>query len=254
MRRHKETISRLQKRHSLQQFAEIGWPPEVLLPDKKELESALECAGLPLFLRSCWIPGSKAVRICDGQRCMYDTRANLDGGRMNISEAYDYLVRARRDLWAALERVPGEVLSRPLLDGDRFHCIKDLVFHIAATEDFWIREEILRERPIRQTIPALNDTRGGPVFAAFPFETLLDYWRLVEQGTLKYLPALDDHELKRLVTVHDRPGKRYTVDGVFWNVIIHEARHVAQISVLLRTQGIAPPFLDLVKYLPVPSA
>jgi len=24
--------------------------------------------------------------------------------------------------------------------------------------------------------------------------------------------------------------------------------------VLLRTQGIAPPFLDLVKYLPVPSA
>ena len=44
------------------------------------------------------------------------------------------------------------------------------------------------------------------------------------------------------------------VDGVLWNVIIHEARHVAQISVLLRTQGIAPPFLDLVKYLPVSSA
>jgi len=173
---------------------------------------------------------------------------------MNIPEAYDYLVRARRDLWAALERVPGEVLSRPLLDGDRFHCIKDLVFHIAATEDFWIREETLREQPVRRAIPALKDTQGGPVFAAFPLETLLDYWRLVEQSTLAYLPALDDHELERIVTVHDRPGKRYTVDGVLWNVIIHEARHVAQISVLLRTQGITPPFLDLVKYLPVPSA
>ena len=56
------------------------------------------------------------------------------------------------------------------------------------------------------------------------------------------------------MTVHDRPGKRYTVDGLLWNLIIHEARHVAQISVLLRTQGIAPPFLDLLKYLPVPSA
>jgi uncharacterized damage-inducible protein DinB len=44
------------------------------------------------------------------------------------------------------------------------------------------------------------------------------------------------------------------VDGLLWNLIIHEARHVAQMSVLLRTQGIAPPFLDLLKYLPMPSA
>jgi len=173
---------------------------------------------------------------------------------MNIPEAYDYLVRARRDSWAAMERVPDEVLSRPLLDGAKFHCIKDLLFHVAAVEDFWIREEILREQPVRQTIPALKDTRGGPIFAGFPLETLLDYWRLVEQSTLTYLPTLDDGELKRIVTVHDRPGKRYTVDGLLWNVIIHEARHVAQISVLLRTQGIAPPFLDLLNYLPVPSA
>ena len=55
---------------------------------------------------------------------------------MNISEMYDYLVRARRDLWATLQRVPDEVLSRPLLNGERFHCIKDLLFHVASTEDF----------------------------------------------------------------------------------------------------------------------
>jgi len=173
---------------------------------------------------------------------------------MNIPETYDYLVRARRDLWATLEGVPDEVLSRPLLDGAKVHCIKDLVFHIASVEDFWIREEILREQPLRQTIPALKDTPGGPVFAGFVLETLLDYWRVVEQSTLTYLPTLTDDELKRIVAVHDRPGKRYTVDGLLWNVMIHEARHVAQISVLLRTQGIAPPFLDLLKYLPMPSA
>jgi len=173
---------------------------------------------------------------------------------MNIPETYDYLVRARRDSWAALESVPDEVLSRPLLDGAKLHCIKDLVFHIAATEDFWIREEILREQPLRLTMPALKDTQGGPVFAAFPLKTLLNYWRVVEHSTLAYLPTLDDDELKRTVTVHDRPGKRYTVDGLLWNLIIHEARHVAQISVLLRMQGIAPPFLDLLNYLPMPSA
>src|SRR2546423_2888485 len=84
---------------------------------------------------------------------------------MNIPETYDYHVRARRNLWTALERVPDEVLSSKLLDGDRFHCIKDLVFHVVATEDFWIREEILREQPVRQTISALKDTKGGPVLA-----------------------------------------------------------------------------------------
>jgi uncharacterized damage-inducible protein DinB len=173
---------------------------------------------------------------------------------MNIPETYDYLVRARRDLWAALQGAPDEVLSRHLLNGDRLHCIKDLVFHVAATEDFWIREEILREPPVRRTIPALKDTQGGPVFADFSLKTLLDYWRVVEQSTLVYLAMLTNDELKRIVTVHDRPGKRYTVDGLLWNIVIHEARHVAQISVLLRTQGIAPPFLDLLNYLPVPSA
>jgi uncharacterized damage-inducible protein DinB len=173
---------------------------------------------------------------------------------MNIPEAYDYLVRARRDSWAMLGRAPDEVLSRPLLNGERFHSIKDLVFHIASTEDFWIREEILRQQPVLQTVPAFKATPGGPVFAGFPLKTLLDYWQAVEQSTLTYLPTLTDDELKRIVTVHDRPGKRYTVDGLLWNIVIHEARHVAQISVLLRTQGIAPPFLDLLKYLPVPPA
>jgi uncharacterized damage-inducible protein DinB len=173
---------------------------------------------------------------------------------MNIPETYDYLVRARRDLWAALNEVPDEVLSRPLLNGERFHCIKDLVFHVTSVEDFWIQGEILREQPVRKTIPALQDTQGGPIYAGFAVNTLLNYWQTVEQSTLRYLPTLTDRELKRIVSVHDRPGKRYTVDGLLWNVMIHEARHVAQISVLLRTQGIEPPFLDLLNYLPVPSA
>ena len=76
----------------------------------------------------------------------------------------------------------------------------------------------------------------------------------MEQSTLVYLLTLTDGELKRIVTVHDRPGKRYTVDGLLCNIVIHEARYVALISVLLRTQRIAPPFLDLLNYLPVVRA
>jgi uncharacterized damage-inducible protein DinB len=170
--------------------------------------------------------------------------------RMNIPEVYDYLVRARRDLWATLESVPDEVLSRPLLGGSRFHCIKDLVFHVPDVEDGWIHQDILRDQPVLKTIPALKDTEGGPAYAGLALGRLLDYWRAVEQSTLTYLAALTGDELRWVVTVDDSPEERFTVEGLLWHVMIHEIRHTAQIAVLLRMQGIKPPSLDLLFYLP----
>jgi uncharacterized damage-inducible protein DinB len=170
---------------------------------------------------------------------------------MHIPETYDYLVRARRDLWATLEGAPDEILSRPLLDGAQLHCIKDLVFHTAVVEDCWLHEDILREQPVVDSIPAFKDVpTWRPVYAGFPLETLLNYWRSVEQSTLAYLARLTGDELNRIVIVHDAPEERYTVDGLLWHVMIHEMRHTAQIAVLLRTQGIEPPWLDLKNYLP----
>jgi uncharacterized damage-inducible protein DinB len=170
---------------------------------------------------------------------------------MNVPDTYEYLVRSRRDLWATLAGSPDEVLSRPLLDGAVLHCIKDLVFHVAAVEDGWLHEDILREKPVWETIPELQGTpRWKPVYAGFALETLLNYWRAVEQGTLTYVARLTEDELKRVVTVRDDPREHYTVDGLLWHVMIHEMRHTAQIAVLLRTQGIEPPWLDLKRYLP----
>ncbi len=169
---------------------------------------------------------------------------------MNIPEVYDYLVRARRDLWATLESVPDEVLSHSLLGGSRFHCIKDLVFHVATVEDGWIHLDILRDEPVLKTTPALKDTEGGPAYAGLALGTLLDYWRAVEKSTLAYLAALTGDELRRVVIVDDLPEERFMVDGLLWHVMIHEMRHTAQIAVLLRTQGIKPPSLDLLFYLP----
>ncbi|MGK0617335.1 DinB family protein [Meiothermus cerbereus] len=169
---------------------------------------------------------------------------------MNIPEMYSYLVRARRELWAVLEAVSDEVLSRPLLGGERFHCIKDLVFHIASVEDSWLHEDIGRNEPVLARMPALQNTTGDPEYAGFPLPTLLDYWRAVEQSTLGYLGTLTDDELKRAVYLHDAPERCYTVEGLLWHVVVHEMRHTAQIAVLLRTQGIKPPALDLLWFLP----
>jgi uncharacterized damage-inducible protein DinB len=167
---------------------------------------------------------------------------------MNIPETYDYLKRARRDLWATLEAVPDEVLSRPLIDGDRFHCIKDLVLHIAGCEDGWLHYTILRDTPIQNTIQAIKEIPDGPACAGVPLETLLDYWRAVEKTTLEYLPTLTETELNRLVD--DSPTERFKLEGLLWHVMIHEMRHMAQIVMLLRMQGIKPPALDLLFYLP----
>ncbi|GGQ92949.1 DinB family protein [Deinococcus ruber] len=167
---------------------------------------------------------------------------------MNIPETYDYLMRARRDLWAKLASVSDEVLARPLLGGERFHCIKDLVFHIAGTEDGWLHYTILEDEPVQHTLASVRDIPDGPFCADVPLDTLLDYWRAVEQSTLGYLAGLKDDDLKRLV--YDSPTERYMLDGLLWHVLLHEVRHTAQIVMLLRMQDISPPALDLFFYLP----
>jgi uncharacterized damage-inducible protein DinB len=169
---------------------------------------------------------------------------------MQLHETYDYLTRARRDLWRALGDVPEELLARPLLVGERFHCIKDLLCHIPAVEDGWLHEDILRVPSLWQGNPALRDTTGGHEYATVPLDVMLAYWRDVEHAMLRYLPTLTNEELQRVVTVHDAPEERFTVDAVLTHVMLHEVRHTAQVCALLRTQGVKPPSLDLYFYLP----
>ncbi len=169
---------------------------------------------------------------------------------MNAQSCYDYLMQTRRDLWSALQAVPDTVLAAPVLGGDRFRCIKDLVFHIPSVEDGWINEDIRRVPPVLDTIDALRETTWGAVFADTPLTVLLEYWRAVELRTLSYLPGADATELARVVTVHDAPDERYAAGGLLWHVMLHEVRHTAQICMVLRQQGVKPPSLDLLFHLP----
>ena len=174
---------------------------------------------------------------------------------MNIPEIYDYLMRARRDLWACLEGVPDEKLSEPLLAGSklRFHCIKDLVAHVPIIEDSWVHEDFLRDTPIWQAFPWMEALGGdGPFYAGVPLADLLEYWRAVEASTLKYLPTLTPDELTRQVVLGGPDGKEsMALDGLVWHVLGHEMRHTAQIAMLLRMQGVKPPQFDVIAYLPV---
>lgn len=170
---------------------------------------------------------------------------------LNIPDFYDYLVRARRDLWATLEALPEEKLSEAVLPGERFHSINDLVLHIPAVEDSWLHEDILRDTPVWDLVPEVAGAADGPHQAHRPLADLLTYWRAVETSTLAQLPRLVPEELGRRVVVSGARGEqRFTVEGLLWHVLQHEVRHTAQIAVLLRQAGVKPPPLDLIRYLP----
>ena len=57
---------------------------------------------------------------------------------MNPATLYDHLTRARRDLLGTLHATPDDVLRLPLLRGERFQSILDLLLHTAEVEDGWI--------------------------------------------------------------------------------------------------------------------
>lgn len=169
---------------------------------------------------------------------------------MNLVETYTYLRRARQTLWATLEAVPDDVLAAPMLPGDRFYCIKDLLLHIAAVHDGWLHEDILRVPPVLDTWPELAQPTGGLEYAAVPLATVGAYTQAVDARMVAYLATLTEAERTRVVVVHDAPDEHYTVDGLLWHVVLHEVRHTAQICLLLRLQGIVPPALDLLFFLP----
>lgn len=174
---------------------------------------------------------------------------------MDIPGFYDYLTRARRDLWAVLEAVPDAVLAKAVIPGKRFHSIKDLLVHVCTVEDSWLHEDILQNQPLWTTAPAIAEAEAqdDPHFAATPLSDILDYWRTVEASTQDYLSKLTPSELARRVILHDDEDQVLNVENILWHVLQHEVRHTAQIVLLLRQAGLTPPQLDLLFYLPLPK-
>ena len=72
-------------------------------------------------------------------------------------------------------------------------------------------------------------------------EWMLEYWLKVEKSTLEHFAEFEASQLQRLVD-------DLTVEEILWHVMQHEVRHSAQIAILARQLGFAPPHLDLLAY------
>lgn len=170
---------------------------------------------------------------------------------MNPATLYSHLTRARRDLLGTLRATPDDVLRAPLLRGERFHSILDLLVHAAEVEDGWIHGDFQGLPMVQDHFPDIQAGASGPG-TALGLDAIAAYWQAVEADTRAYLHALTAADLERTVTLDDWPEghRQFTLSGLIWHVLLHEVRHTAQIAALLRTQGVRPPQLDLLFYLP----
>ncbi len=167
---------------------------------------------------------------------------------MTVSSFYDYLVRARCDLFTFLRSMPDEALSRDVIPGERFHCIKDLVLHIGVVEDSWIHEDILKDKPIWESTTGFPKKFEQPYQNFESLEWMLEYWLNVEKSTLEHLKKLES-DLTHEFSFERHDGKDLlTTEEILWHVMQHEVRHTAQISLLARQLGFEPPQLDLNVY------
>jgi uncharacterized damage-inducible protein DinB len=53
----------------------------------------------------------------------------------------------------------------------------------------------------------------------------------------------------QVVALHDAPEERYPLRDLLWHAFLHEARHLAQVVLLVRLLGVEPPALDLYFFL-----
>ncbi|WP_288405152.1 DinB family protein [uncultured Deinococcus sp.] len=166
---------------------------------------------------------------------------------MNVPEYYAYLAASRAQLWDFLRALPPEDLDRDVIGpGDRFHSVKDLLLHVSDVEDHWIHAVARGDGVgVAQRYP--HDW-VRPQAGQYSLAWIIDYGREIGEMTQRYLGTAPDLS-RRVKLVHDDPeSDTVTLEQLFWHVMTHEVRHVAQITLLVRQQGHTPPWLDYLRF------
>lgn len=166
---------------------------------------------------------------------------------MNVREYYTYLSAAREQLWNYLRALPTADLDRDLIEsGDRFHNIKDLLLHITDVEDHWVHF-IARGEDLQSGGRFKHDW-VKPQAQQYDLSWIIDYGRTVAQQTQDFLDAGPEMDRSIKLIQDDPASDTVTLDQLMWNVMTHEVRHTAQISLMVRQLGHTPPWLDYMRF------
>jgi uncharacterized damage-inducible protein DinB len=159
---------------------------------------------------------------------------------VDLKGLYAYLLWSRE----ALEGVYEEALERPLVR-KRLRSVKALLLHTAVV-DAWLHEDILRAPMVLAGFPEVEAVleREGE---GLPLRALRAYQEAVGRATWAFLQGPVDEN--QVVALHDAPEERYSLGDLLWHAFLHEARHGAQVALLLCVLGQEPPALDLYFFL-----
>ncbi|TSA87841.1 DUF664 domain-containing protein [Deinococcus detaillensis] len=164
---------------------------------------------------------------------------------MNVREYYTYLAAAREQLWNFLRALPEDDLNAALVDGDRFHNIKDLLLHAIDIEDHWVHV-IARGDGLEAS--AFQHDWVRPQAEQYQLSWILDYGKAVQRRTQDFLESQPDFSASVKLVQDDPASANATLDQLLWYVMTHEVRHTAQIALLVRQLGHTPPWLDYLRF------
>ncbi|WP_293914319.1 DinB family protein [Deinococcus sp.] len=164
---------------------------------------------------------------------------------MNVREYYTYLAAAREQLWNFLRALPESDLNAPLIDGDRFHNIKDLLLHVTDMEDHWVHV-IARGDGLEASAFAHDWVK--PQAEQYKLSWIVDYGKAVQARTVSFLDSGPDLDALVKLVGDDPASPTASLDQLMWNVMTHEVRHTAQIALLVRQLGHIPPWLDYLRF------
>ncbi|EYB69372.1 DinB family protein [Deinococcus phoenicis] len=164
---------------------------------------------------------------------------------MNVREYYAYLSAAREQLWNFLRALPAADLDRPMIDGDRFHNIKDLLLHVVDVEDHWVHTIALGDG-VASSYP--HDW-VQPRAEQYDLAWITQYGQDVGSRTRTFLDSAPDLSRPVKLVQDDPASDTVTLDHLLWNVMTHEVRHTAQIALLIRQLGHTPPWLDYLRFI-----
>ncbi|WP_034385974.1 DinB family protein [Deinococcus sp. YIM 77859] len=163
---------------------------------------------------------------------------------MNVHDYYAYLSGAREQLWNFLRALPDADLNRPLIEGDRFHNIKDLLLHVVDVEDHWVHGIALGDS-VASTYPHDWIT---PHAEQYELSWIIAYGQEVGRRTRDFLGQSPDLSQPVKLVQDDPASAQVTLEQLLWHVMTHEVRHTAQIVLLIRQLGHTPPWLDYLRF------
>jgi uncharacterized damage-inducible protein DinB len=155
----------------------------------------------------------------------------------DLEQLFDYSYWANERIFRAAGQLTPEQFTQDIAGS--YGSIRNTMVHALSAEWGWLDRS--------------GGPKRGPKLKSEDYPTLqslLDKWKTVEPQMREFLAGLKDADLARVVefSITGTDHNALRVDQMLQHAMVHGAHHRGQLSLLLRTIGIAPGNNDMLEY------